>query len=341
MKTQDYSPALGNQTGCILGEPNDVYHANAAVSHSKLSAFIERPALYKGKYIDKVIPNGNTAAMKLGSAIHSIVLEGIEAFTLEYAVSPDNLQWRGGAAKIDSCHALNELLFDPLSTSEVERIASLNKDDALARFEELPGRTLISKDEWEIVSRARESIFANELCRELMGAGVAEVVFRSEPTVHGFAVQCRADWLNVDPGLSLRACDLLKEDGLDYEEGIPYGCDLKTIASLAGWNADFWKRGYYRAYPFYAKTMEFAVGANIVQEWFWPIVEKEYPYFSMVRPPQPEVWEKGMSDMSEAMPKLGDCMRTGDWRDEAVKKVTRQGLPDWMLSNHPLRVGVQ
>ena len=334
MNIKDYDIENPNAIGCILGEPNEVYHANEAVSHSKLSDFITRPALYKGKHIDRAVENGNSTALRLGSAIHAIILEGPEAFDAEFAVMENDLSWRGGADKLASAHALNELLFDPLSTVEVERIAAGKKDDILAAFGELPGRITISATEMAIVERCYQSVMADELCRELLGAGCPEVVFRSEEMKQGFAVQCRADWLNVDPGLSARACELLnKNEGMNYEAGAPYGLDLKTIASLLTWNKDFKDRHYYRAWPFYAKTMELSVGKNIVDEWFWIAVEKDYPHFAMVRPPEPECWSVGMHEISWGMAELGECLKTGDWRDHAIKQVRRQGLPDYMLQN--------
>jgi hypothetical protein len=333
MQIQDYDPSNPNQTGCILGMPNDVYHANPAISHSKLSDFITRPALYKGKYIDKVIPNGNSDALRLGSAIHALILEGPEVFDGEFVVFDTELSFRGGAAKLASAHALNEALIDPLSAVEVERIACGNKDDILAAFEELPGRARITPDEMTLIEQCYDSVMSVELCKELLGAGCPEVVFRSEETMHGYPVQCRADWLNVDPGLSKRACELLNADGFNYEEGMPYGVDLKTIQSLLTWDADFRKRKYYRAWPFYAKTMELSVGQNIVKEWFWIVVEKEYPFFAIARPPEPECWDVGIDEISWGMPELGECLKTGDWRDHGVRKVRRQGLPDYMLIN--------
>ena len=340
MVIKDYDPSNPNQTGCILNEPNDVYHANEAISHSKLSDFITRPALYKGKHIDKVIANGNSEALRLGSAIHAIVLEGPEVFDSEYIVIDDDLSWRSKADKFSSAHALNEALFEPLSTSQVEEVALGKKDEIIAYFAELPGRIVLPPAEMAIIEQAYKSVMEVELCRELLGAGCAEVVFRSEQIELGYQVQCRADWLNVDPGLSARACELLNADGFDYEAGAPYGVDLKTIMSLLTWSADFRKRHYYRAWPFYAKTMELSVGQNIVKEWFWITVEKEYPYFAMVRPPEPECWDVGMDEISWSMAALGECMKTGDWRDEAVRKVTRQGLPDYMLTNGRPRIGI-
>ena len=60
----------------MIVETNQQYHANSAVSHSKLEVFRRRPQLYYRRYIAKTItPEPASVALRVGSALHCSVLE--------------------------------------------------------------------------------------------------------------------------------------------------------------------------------------------------------------------------------------------------------------------------
>src|SRR5690606_23183416 len=77
-----------HQTGCIIGEPNEVYHADPALSCSQLKVFANRPRLYKAQYIDKTYQPKRSDALDIGSALHDLVLLGRDHYTKSYAVAP-------------------------------------------------------------------------------------------------------------------------------------------------------------------------------------------------------------------------------------------------------------
>ncbi len=66
--------------GLIKGESNAAYHANNAVSASKLKTFMESPYSYFRHHIEKSITKKETAAMRFGSAAHEYILEPQEFF---------------------------------------------------------------------------------------------------------------------------------------------------------------------------------------------------------------------------------------------------------------------
>lgn len=319
VKSKEYDPANPEATGVILNEPNDTYHANAAISHSKLTDFINRPAYFKGKHIDKLIPNGNSEALKLGSAIHVLILEGEQAFHEQYASIDVKLNWRSKADKYDSVCVLNDNLLDPLDQSTLLEVATGKKEDIEAFFADRPGRILIEPHEKELCFRLRDSVLSHPVASVLLAQGMPEVTFRSEVLdFRGYAVQCRPDWLSLE--------------GCEHSEGEAYCADLKTIAALPQWNSQFWKRGYHRALPFYEKTMEAVVGAPVTKKWFWIVVEKEYPWATMVYGPSPEVYERGMAELGHAMPALTHALQHDDFRDEGHDRINLAELPDWLLT---------
>ena len=72
-----------------MNESIQDYHANVAISHSKLECYRRRPALYYKKYIAKTLaqPDESTA-FRLGSAVHCAILEEKE-FAARYVQKPD------------------------------------------------------------------------------------------------------------------------------------------------------------------------------------------------------------------------------------------------------------
>lgn len=319
MKSVDFDPANPNQTGCIIGEPNEVYHANPAISHSKLSEYIRRPAYFKGKYLDKVMDVGSTDALRLGAASHVLILEGRAEFEKQYFVQKEDFGWRKASDKMEACKTLNDLLFDPVDEDELVEVVQLKKDEILTFFDARPGKRVLSPTEMKMLDQAYDSVFSNPLAASLLQGGMPEVTFRSGEVPHlGYAVQCRPDYINVD--------------GCDVSEGKPYCCDLKSIAALPQWNGQLWKRGYHRAYPFYEKTMQLAVGHQVTEKWFWIVFEKEYPFACFVYGPSPEVYQRGMDELGHAMPMLANAMHHDDFADEGHDRVNLAKLPDWMLT---------
>jgi len=312
--------------GCIIGEPNDCYHASDAISNTKLWEFHKRPALFFGKYVSKEVERKESAALLIGSALHTIVLEGQDAFDHEYCPSPEGLEWRSKAGKLEAAHALNDMLFEPRTVYEVEQVATGKREEIEAFFAQYPGRKILYPDQFEIVQKCHEALLAHPIASKLLASGLPEVVFRSPMTTHGYRVQCRADWLNIN--------------GCEYTDGEPYGVDLKSIDDLSKWNNNFRKLGYYRAWPFYTKTMELTIGhADVVKRWFWIVVEKAYPFEVRVVTPSPECWQRGMDELGYDMPALANAIHHNDFADEGKDKVLLQQLPDWML-DAPVKAGI-
>jgi exodeoxyribonuclease VIII len=65
------------------------YHANRALSHSKLSCLAQSPIEFKMRYVDDPpsLPPKDTAAFAMGNAVHCLALE-LEKFDERFAVAP-------------------------------------------------------------------------------------------------------------------------------------------------------------------------------------------------------------------------------------------------------------
>lgn len=80
--------------GCFAqaGMPADAYRAQPGLTQSDINRFAESPALYR--YVERE----QTDAMKTGTALHALILEGRREFVVRPATyGPENKPWHGGA----------------------------------------------------------------------------------------------------------------------------------------------------------------------------------------------------------------------------------------------------
>jgi len=151
----------------MIQESGAEYHANPAISHSKLECFRRRPALYHKKYIAKTIERDEpSTAFRVGSAAHCSVLEPNE-WAKRYAVKPEGIDRRTKEGK--------------------EKWAQFEEQNA--------GKTIIDQDEAATVLKMRDAVFENKLGAQLLGRGVPEATWR---TGGSMPLQCRSDWFNAD-----------------------------------------------------------------------------------------------------------------------------------------------
>lgn len=124
-------------------------------SHSTLEIFRESPVKYKAMFIDKTLEKKETAAMEIGSAFHTFLLEPAE-FHNRYAIAPERWKQNTNAGK----DALAKFLIDhvgktvlwPEEFQQVEDMAGAvmaNDETADLIFEETPPENIERIIEWE------------------------------------------------------------------------------------------------------------------------------------------------------------------------------------------------
>lgn len=150
---------------------NAEYHAHPAISKSHLDLIARSPLHYWARYIDpkRVIPEP-TPAMRLGSALHTHVLE-LHKWDREYVVAPDGIDRRTKAGK-----------------------------EAWAAFEaESAGKTLLSRDEADHVMHMGRAIHSHPAAAMLLNLpGEAETTHMWTDSGTGLGCKCRPDWLTKD-----------------------------------------------------------------------------------------------------------------------------------------------
>lgn len=195
----------------MIQESSSDYHANTAVSHSKLETFRRRPALYHKRYIAKqIVADEPSAAFRIGSAVHCSVLEPAE-WAHRYAIKPEGIDRRTKDGK--------------------ERWAQFEQQNG--------GKTIIDQDESALVLQMTDAVRQNPLAAQLLGRGVPEATWRTGGTM---PLQCRTDWFNPE------GCDLT--DGRPYVADLKTVESLDD-ETFANFERSVFRFGYHRQAGFY------------------------------------------------------------------------------------------
>jgi hypothetical protein len=150
---------------------NADYHAHPAISKSHLDLIARSPLHYWARYIDENrVPQEATPAMRLGTALHTHVLE-LDSWDKDIAVSPFGIDRRTKAGK--------------------EMWAAFEADSK--------GKTLITSDDAEQVMAMGRAVHSHPAAAMLLNLpGKAETShFYSDPVL-GLELKCRPDWLTND-----------------------------------------------------------------------------------------------------------------------------------------------
>jgi exodeoxyribonuclease VIII len=153
---------------------NADYHRHSAVSKSHLDQIAKSPLHYWARYLDpnRVTPEP-TAAMAIGSAVHTHVLE-LDQWDARYVTAPEGINRRTNAGKAEW---------------EAFEVAST-------------GRTVLAKADAELVMRMGHSVFAHPAAAMLLAMpGKAETTHMWTDQATGLRCKCRPDWLTDDGSL--------------------------------------------------------------------------------------------------------------------------------------------
>jgi len=165
---------MTNPLEAFIVEPFSDYLAKSKdyLTSHQLADFRRSPILYKRKK-DGLIPRKPTAAMKLGTALHSLLLEGEDVFKAQYNPADG---------------PINPKTEKPYGTDTIKH------DDWLKTQDQ--SKEIISKADYSFVSTMTDTVRDHKLASDLLSTGVVERVIRTE--IEGVACQSRFDWYNTD-----------------------------------------------------------------------------------------------------------------------------------------------
>jgi hypothetical protein len=168
---------------------NATYHAHTAVSKSHLDLVAKSPLHYWSRYLDpNRVPQEPTAAMAIGSAVHTHVLE-LDQWDAQYVVAPAGIDRRTKVGKAE---------WDVFQTA-------------------IGTRTVISREDADLVMRIGRSVLSHPAAAYLLGLpGKAETTHMWTDEATGLQCKCRPDWL-LDDGSMIVDLKTTAEDASPKE----------------------------------------------------------------------------------------------------------------------------
>jgi len=165
----------------LIRESAEVYHTKASeyLTSHQLADFRRCPLLYRKKKLG-LVEDEDRPAYLVGRALHTLALEGDEAFGKEYAV--------GG----------------PVNPRTGELYGANTK--AFAEWAAQQGKPVLTMQQCERVERMAEGVRGHGLARDLLSEGTPEGVVRAEYCQ--MPCQIRMDWFDPHRGIvDLKTCD--------------------------------------------------------------------------------------------------------------------------------------
>jgi len=257
----------------MIFESHSVYHANPAVSHSKLEVFRKRPRLYQMRYVTRELPEPEpTAAFRIGSAAHCAILEP-EKFPTQYAQRPEGIDRRTkeGKAAWESFTAQHA------------------------------GKEFLDAAEWAQIAAMGNAVRDNPLASMLLAQGGAELSWRVE--TGAIPLQCRTDWF------AHIGCEL--SGGRPYVADIKTIDSLDADAFRSFERAAF-TYGYHRQAGFYLPLITEVLGVPVT-DFFFIAVEKQAPHGVAVFRLTDEAIARGQDESLADLRRLKICWATDNW----------------------------
>jgi hypothetical protein len=244
------------------------YFEHPAISNSKLNWFARSPFYYKRMCQS---PSESTPAMEFGTAFHTFVLEP-EVFTDQYIIHEK---------------------FDRRTKVGKEFYANVTD---LARE---GNKKLISQTDYEKIQWMHNSLIDNPAALNLLPTGI-------DRGGKDGRIESEIFFNYMGGGLNMRC-----KSKLDYIQTIKGKdvnlVDLKTTQSITSFKSSYkYKFAYYRQAAFY-RLAAMAEGLN-VKNFYFVVVETQYPHESAVFKVGQWDLEKGTNDIHDLLVSLDTCI---------------------------------
>jgi hypothetical protein len=251
-----YEPSMGipRKPGIYTNCPYAVYHEIPAVRSSYLKPLDRCPA-------SAGVPLKETKALKLGRLGHTLILEGEEAFNLEYAVVPDTPEF-----KINKNDNRYKKAFADFQNANIGKII-------------VPDSSVKDPDKGDL--EMLRAIKANLLIHPTASKIIA-----------GHPVEQTILWVDDETGILCK----IRTDLAPYE-GLQAIGDLKLMEDVTeyGFGQSIRKFGYYLSAGMYLEGASIAYGRTFDVA-FFICAEKDEPYMVAVHELEPEYVEKGINE---------------------------------------------
>ncbi len=261
--------------GQVLPDDNAIYHADTSrIGKSGLDLVAKSPAHYYAQYLDPSRKRSKqTAAMFIGSAVHTAVLEPTE-FLKRYVVMDD----RAKCAEIGGKN--------PKATTKYK--------DWVAEFEASnTGKDLLTNEEFAQCIAIKDAVYANPSAALLLEKGLVEERIDFTHPVLGVACKIKPDFQSTNRGFIV---DLKTTED----------------ASPEGFAKSVWNYRYDVQAAFYSDGYQAAKG-QVSNGFIFIAVEKSPPFAVGVYYVTPEIFDIGRKRYMKDLEVYKECLRTNTW----------------------------
>jgi hypothetical protein len=316
---------------------NADYHGGEGASNSMLCKLQNSSPLHLHASRTSANDNQPTAAMRIGTAFHMLVLEPElfnESYVLPLVLPEDAL------STIDDLKAALKDAGEKVSGTKaelIERLKAVCPDAKIA--DELKqryavanaGRTIISIEERDQLYAMRDAVMAHPSASKVLTGSkyVTEYSAYAVDPVTGELIRVRPD--------------LWRMDGIV--------ADLKTTddASPEGFARSIAKYGYDMQHPFYLDTLnealrqsksdDFAKHPTSAKAFVFIAVEKAFPHAVQVYVLDDESVALGRAKYRGALERYAECRHTNTWPGYSDGSVQTISLPQWHLKQNEHLIG--
>jgi hypothetical protein len=272
----------------------DQYKSIEAINKSSLDYLEWSPKHLYLKCLDPERKSDEpTPAMKLGSALHSMILEPV-AFFDRYIVEPDNPPRRPTSAQRSAKKPSEET---------ITAIEFWDNFDSAAR-----GREILTTDQWEMCKKANLAVRAAPASKILLSTGKPEVTLVWRDLETEVLCKARVDWYK--PGVVL---------------------DLKSTRSAAP--ADFGKQvaqlNWHVQAAFYLDGIRALTGQDHIFVFAALEKDEDHPHAAFYYANEMVV-ERGREIYRKRLGQYAECLKNNDWPGYP-DELTELTFPAWAL----------
>lgn len=285
--------------GIYAGISNADYHGGAGISKSGLDLVARSPLHYWQAYLNPDRePREETPAMRLGTAIHTAMLEP-ERFADEYVIVPADAPRRPTSVQLNAKNP---------SDATLQAIAWWDSFDIAAQ-----GKTIISADDYETCAA---------ISRRLHAHPAAAVLLRQA----GALFEASAYWEDPDTGVLCRC----RPDVL-----LPNGAAVVDVKSTTDASADAFRRSvanydYHVQAAFYLDGITRATG-TAPGAFVFAAFETSAPHAVAFYNADATMLDIGRREYKRRLRRYAQCLASGTWPGYA-DTIQNLQLPPWVIA---------
>jgi hypothetical protein len=210
---------------------NEEHHAIRALSNSGMKDLAVSPLRYWYRHINPAPKpeEEESAALKIGSALHCAVLESNEIFDARYACALDPSDW---PVCLDTIGDIRSWITDkgekPKGTRKDEVVAQaldlmkrigievpILQEEERRFFVQNEGKAILHKDEWERLAGMTRALAEEPALKPILDQGKAEQSLVVKDPETGVLLKARLDWMAPRTTLDLKSFTVKRGGSID------------------------------------------------------------------------------------------------------------------------------